>query len=333
MPIANNENAKSNSWFDSLPSVPSTNAMSERDLKLSSLFALHRPLALDMPLPPVTPQYAFEKLFEPSTSHKAQPADVVATLQSTISALESSAQSQSSDLRWSVVQESPSNSANGGVRHLDGQPRRPVNVEDFVKQLHPYMKPPAPVPVPQLSASQQKARKARDLKRRQESNQDYRATIVLRQVDGQDYMTGELESMEPIIGQRMSNVARKMRGESSSTARHPPQTQTPNQARRAIMSFGKRVKMRKVMMILGQRYQPRYVSVAPRGPYARRRAAAAATDGVEGSSMVAVGEVQNQPQGIMEAISVKRQRKLKMKKHKYKKLMKRTRNLRRRLDK
>jgi hypothetical protein len=34
----------------------------------------------------------------------------------------------------------------------------------------------------------------------------------------------------------------------------------------------------------------------------------------------------------MLAISVKRQRKLKMKKHKYKKLMKRTRNLRRRLD-
>ncbi len=32
------------------------------------------------------------------------------------------------------------------------------------------------------------------------------------------------------------------------------------------------------------------------------------------------------------AISVKRQRKLKMKKHKYKKLMKRTKNLRRRLD-
>src|SRR5690606_28536230 len=35
----------------------------------------------------------------------------------------------------------------------------------------------------------------------------------------------------------------------------------------------------------------------------------------------------------MEAISVKRQRKLKMKKHKYKKLMKKTRNLRRRLEK
>ena len=32
------------------------------------------------------------------------------------------------------------------------------------------------------------------------------------------------------------------------------------------------------------------------------------------------------------AISVKRQRKLKMKKHKYKKLMKRTKNLRKKLD-
>jgi hypothetical protein len=37
-------------------------------------------------------------------------------------------------------------------------------------------------------------------------------------------------------------------------------------------------------------------------------------------------------EGAIWAISVKRQRKLKMKKHKYKKLMRRTRNLRRRLD-
>lgn len=36
---------------------------------------------------------------------------------------------------------------------------------------------------------------------------------------------------------------------------------------------------------------------------------------------------------VMHAISVKRQRKLKMKKHKYKKLMRKTRTLRRRLDK
>lgn len=36
--------------------------------------------------------------------------------------------------------------------------------------------------------------------------------------------------------------------------------------------------------------------------------------------------------GVWQLISVKRQRKLKMKKHKYKKLMRRTKNLRRKLD-
>lgn len=42
--------------------------------------------------------------------------------------------------------------------------------------------------------------------------------------------------------------------------------------------------------------------------------------------------IQRSEENDMLAISVKRQRKLKMKKHKYKKLMRRTRNLRRRLD-
>jgi hypothetical protein len=42
--------------------------------------------------------------------------------------------------------------------------------------------------------------------------------------------------------------------------------------------------------------------------------------------------IQRAEENDMLAISVKRQRKLKMKKHKYKKLMRRTRNLRRRLD-
>lgn len=42
--------------------------------------------------------------------------------------------------------------------------------------------------------------------------------------------------------------------------------------------------------------------------------------------------IRRRERATMWAISVKRQRKLKMKKHKYKKLMRRTRNLRRRLD-
>jgi Mitochondrial domain of unknown function (DUF1713) len=53
-----------------------------------------------------------------------------------------------------------------------------------------------------------------------------------------------------------------------------------------------------------------------------------------------IGRIRQGPQGKspglrrkMYAISVKRQRRLKMKKHKYRKLMRRTRTLRRKLDK
>ncbi|MCJ1329156.1 hypothetical protein MMC10_005834 [Thelotrema lepadinum] len=48
--------------------------------------------------------------------------------------------------------------------------------------------------------------------------------------------------------------------------------------------------------------------------------------------LIREGYLEKERQEILQAISVKRQRKLKMKKHKYKKLMKRTRNLRRRQD-
>ncbi|PSK36031.1 hypothetical protein B9Z65_5846 [Elsinoe australis] len=320
--------SKSNSWFDSLPSVPNTNAISEADLKLSSLFALHRPLALGAPVPPITPQHAFDKLFEPSTSQKPHPADVVATLQSTISALESQIAPQSSDLRWNVVQESPSNSPSN-VHHLDGRPRRAASVEEFVAQLKPYMKPAPPLPA--STQPQQKSRKPRKGAQNDSGKQEYTATMILRQVEGQDYMTGELQSLEPIMRERMTNIAQKMRG-----GRPQPQQQSaapqmsPNKKRGMMMSFGKRVKMRKVMQIMGDRYQTRFVAVRARGPYVRMRRARKEAPSGAGERGV-VGERAG-GEG-MHAISVKRQRKLKMKKHKYKKLMKRTRNLRRRLDK
>ncbi|MCJ1313602.1 hypothetical protein MMC25_007281 [Agyrium rufum] len=55
------------------------------------------------------------------------------------------------------------------------------------------------------------------------------------------------------------------------------------------------------------------------------------SDLLEGITAVEIG--QNLVKEMWRCISVKRQRKLKMKKHKYKKLMRRTRNLRRKLDK
>ncbi|ATY64859.1 DUF1713 domain [Cordyceps militaris] len=55
-------------------------------------------------------------------------------------------------------------------------------------------------------------------------------------------------------------------------------------------------------------------------------------DEARAARRAAAGIMQHAAGETMEAISVKRQRKLRMKKHKYKKFMKRTRNLRRKLD-
>ncbi|KAG8626997.1 hypothetical protein KVT40_005942 [Elsinoe batatas] len=295
------------SRFDALPSVPNVDTIKESDLKLSSLFALHRPLALRAPIPPQTSQAVFDQLFEPSPESKTNPSDVVATLQSTISALESD------QLRWNIVQESSSHSTSE-PRHLDGRPSpsKPATIQDFVSSLQPYRKPPPPLPVSSssLEAQTKPGRRAR----RTEQKQDYRATMILRQVEGSDYLTGELQSFEPI-----------------KRAMNPPvQQQSLSDKRRAMLSFGKRVRMRNVMTIMSSRFAPRYMTIPPRKPYVRMRQQRRTRMELPATK----GEVgQAEGEEVMQAISVRRQRKLKMKKHKYKKLMKRTRNLRRRLDK
>ncbi|KAF4554838.1 Hypothetical protein D9617_3g019070 [Elsinoe fawcettii] len=306
-----NAPTRSHSAFDGLPSVPNVDMIKESDLKLSSLFALHRPLALGTPIPPSTPQAAFDKLFEPSSASKIQPSDVVATLQSTISALETS-QPSSDQLRWNIVQESTSHSSQE-PRHLDGRPRRPISVEDFVSSLKPYHKPAPPLPVTHTS-SDKRTRRASN--RAQEAKQDYRATMILRQVDGESYMTGEMESLEPI--KRLMN---------------PPRLAEPSLAdrKRGMLTFGKRVRMRKVMTIMSSRLGPRYIAVPPRRPYVRMQRQR--SERMELPAAEKDREMGREQGGEMQAISVKRQRKLKMKKHKYKKLMKRTRTLRRKLDK
>ncbi|KAF2220908.1 hypothetical protein BDZ85DRAFT_320903 [Elsinoe ampelina] len=301
-----------NSRFDALPSVPNVDMIKESDLKLSNLFALHRPLALRAPIPPETSQAVFDQLFEPSPESKTNPSDVVATLQSTISALEST-HSISDQLRWNIVQESSSHTTSE-PRHLDGRPSlsKPPTIQNFVSSLQPYRKPAPPLPVSSssLEAQTKPARRAR----RTEQKQDYRATVILRQVEGSDYLTGELQSFEPI-----------------KRAMNPPvQQKSLSDKRRAMLSFGKRVRMRKVMTIMSSRFVPRYITVPPRKSYIRMRQQRRARMELPATK----GEVgQAEGEEVMQAISVKRQRKLKMKKHKYKKLMKRTRNLRRRLDK
>ncbi|GAM87848.1 hypothetical protein ANO11243_058760 [Dothideomycetidae sp. 11243] len=303
---ASQRSGRSSSVFSRLPSVPDT-ALSEKDLKLSSLFALHRPLSLAMPIPPTTEQAAFDRIFESATPRAAHPADVVSTLTNTIESLENAR--PDGDLHWQVIQESASNS--DGVRHLDSTPTyRPRTVEELVAQMKPYEKPPVPTPI--LSSAQQQQhegkrsssrRKARGEAVTQHQNHHQRAfetTVIIRE-HGPKMYSAELTSIKQLA----------------------EESQPPSASKQLRMAFGTRVRVNRVL-----RATRRTASTAIQHPTPRQRMTLPS-----GVRWQKTRNPTRSTTGTMHAISVKRQRKLKMKKHKYKKLMKRTRNLRRRLEK
>ena len=220
---------------------------------------MHRPLSLNATFPPQADMHAFNSIFE-SKSKSKSPQDVIYTLSSAISNLDSPPQS---DMRWEIVQENQPSDAN--VQHLDGVPRA-KSLEELVGQLRPFTAPPPPVPAGTVST-----KPAARTTSSPTSQKSFKTTIIVTEktaADGHKYYTAQTTPMEPI--------------------KEPK--------RQPLAPFKDRMRQRQM-----------------------------------GRSEEA-GEMGKSEEGEMLAISVKRQRKLKMKKHKYKKLMKRTRNLRRRLD-
>jgi len=264
-----------------LPSVPSTQHLTPNDVNLASLFSLHRPLSVVSSIPVVTTPEAFASIFAPRKSSKPQPAEVIYTLSSALTGLESAVQhhqqqqpqqssnSEEEELRNAVTQASVSN-AESPQTHLDGIPISDIklSIQEFAKQFAPFKPPPAPVPM------------------------------------------GEEE--ETVIPQR-ENTETSGRRESYG---RPGQYSQPSLAD-TTKSVGWKDTLAAYfapLQIQDQRYQEHEELRAP------------------SSSRLSYMERSRTRREKMHTISVKRQRKLKMKKHKYKKLMRRTRNLRRRLD-
>lgn len=206
------------------------------------------------------------------------------------------ASAQSDGLRWEVIQESQSN--NGDITHLDGAVQLHFkSMEEMVSLFKPYRAPPPPQPFvdpPKISGGSEKKSVAAKQAARRQRQKSYQTTITLTE--------------------RTSAS-----GEKSYTASHTPivaiQEPSPSDtaARRPVTPFLERMRRRQQVYLQGQRSKI-LASVGEQQQQMVRRAPGAAR------------------RVKMMLISVKRQRKLKMKKHKYKKLMKRTRNLRRRLD-
>lgn len=280
------------------------------DFWLSTFFSLHQPLSLNNPIPPPASEETFNSIFESKpqmdvwengNSAEKRPEDVIIALQETIESLEGTgAAGEEAGVRWEVLQESSSN--NGGVKHLDGPPR-PRTIDDLVNQFRPFQPPPPPQAFPLETKASDKKR-ARASKPKSKRFQTVIEITESTAANGHKTFTASQGPMVQIANPKeTSNTV-----DVSATAK----------TRQPLQPFLQRAWRKHKAQLQSQRGTSASVSAAVANPLRSIRRAPIA------------GGLRNKPQ--MRLISVKRQRKLKMKKHKYKKLMKRTRNLRRRLD-
>jgi len=275
------------------------------DFSLASFFSLHRPLSPTCTIPPPASMEAFRSIFETQHEHDSwengnsaerRPEDMIYTLHHNFDNFDGGAGSSQEDgVRWEVLQESPSNSE-GGVKHLDGPPRRRT-MDELVAPFRPFHAPPPPQA---FSTERKSAPVERKRIVRQPKQKHYETTIRVTETTTADGQRTYSAIPSPIVRIPDPEEQAKL------SYREPPSQQI-----RIRQPFLERMRKRQQLYlqahhskVLEHMDEPR--AVIRRAPSHRR------------------------PQMLL--ISVKRQRKLKMKKHKYKKLMRRTRNLRRRLD-
>jgi hypothetical protein len=262
-------------------------------------------------IPPPSTAEAFNAVFESrdqedpwahGNSAERRPEEIIYSLHHYAETLE---QAADEGMRWEVLLESSTN-ADGRIRHLDSQPR-PKSMEEVVASFQPYMKPPPPQAFQPEPKVVDKKRAQKQAAKQQAKARRYQTTIeVVELTDAQGQKT-YTASPSPII---------QLPDEPEISAVEPTTAaqESQIQAARIRQPFLERMRRREQLNAQSQQSGLRERQV--REPV--RRFAFRKAPNVKNRKML--------------LISVKRQRKLKMKKHKYKKLMKRTRNLRRRQD-
>jgi len=309
--------SKVENHFAGLPSVESTKAWRYNDFAMSSFFSLHRPLSLVVPVPRASSAEEFASIFESrhdawhnGNSAEGRPEDMVYALhpffqEPSPSSFGGQESAFGEDGQDSII-------SFDDVKHLDGATNA-KSFDDMMGRFQhiPFRAPPPPQPFVADKPVSSKKRRDRDalkektmkvlngLKTAERTFQTLLTMTEATSQDGQKFYIAErgpiveLESSEAQPAEEQSTS--QIRSQSLRT-RFTRQTTTsyalPNRPRQSV--DGSRVFTQTVV----QRYIRRSPTKRPE----------------------------------MVFISVKRQRKLKMKKHKYKKLMKKTRTLRRKLD-
>jgi len=270
------------------------------DFWLSTFFSLHHPLSLANPIPPPASEETFNSIFEsnPQLDVWENGNSAEKRPEDVIIALQETIENlegnnSASQDEAGVRWEVLQESSSNGVKHLDGPPRART-IDDLVTQFRPFQPPPPPqaFPVEPKASEKKRARSAKP------KSKQYQTTIVVTESTAAD-------------------------GHKTYTASQSPLVQIPNAKESKILSAVSR-----------QPHQP-FLQRAWRKNQAyleSQRKAINSITAAASNPLRSIRQVPGMRKPQMRLISVKRQRKLKMKKHKYKKLMKRTRNLRRRLD-
>lgn len=248
---------------------------------------------------------AFSSIFS-KTSSKSKHNNVVHTIASAAQSIEKAIQkkgnqsslqsSEESELRAAVAQASSSN-AESNVTHLDGVPTQDLreSIQEFAKRLRPFNPPPAPVPADEANFMDQMQGEEFESDQAQASNTE---------------ASKEQQSYSTVLTIRESTHSD---GHKTYEAHTTPfvqvdELEAPTHFDGPIMEEPASERSSNVPSRFLERMRIRQLRY---DDFRERR-------------------LQDRS---MHAISVKRIRKLKMKKHKYKKLMRKTRSLRRKLDK
>ncbi|KAL8800671.1 MAG: hypothetical protein Q9200_007174 [Gallowayella weberi] len=279
--------------YSNVPSVPSTQNVHPRNVHIASLFSQNRPISLTHPFPTPSTESQFSSIFGSKAPQKTPFQDVIYTVSFAIESLDNAAAQHEQNPTGTKRSQSITE-----MKHLDGEPRyATININELSKHFRPFVPPPPPVPFDESSTALPPTPTPK--RRKAVKQRTFSTTLIITE---QAHPSGHKTYQARIspIRENQSSLSTQQE-ELSSTI---PQTYEDQQD--GIVEI---------------------FDITPpsgRQPFRERmrNRHQAWEDGLEGKK-----------RRIWRAISVKRQRKLKMKKHKYKKLMRKTRNLRRRMDK
>ena len=292
------------------------------DVAISSFFSLHRPMSVTNTIPHEASTKAIEEMFKARKQSSRQSSgaqDVIFTIASAVQSLEGniaqqqqSSQSRQAEPRRTDIttaltrhhnhQATPSDPSQ--TQHLDGQPqiniRTPKGVQLMIQEVarhfRPYNTPPAPVAMSDADFEAREADAAAA-----EVAEEQQAQDLERQVESQDRERPRIKRRQILFSVHENTDLRSRKfftGKAPLLRIKDPRTH------------------RDIRIRLPEAGAPSPVGRVQRGGYSGQK---------EREMKI------HRPSFY--AISVKRQRRLKIKKHKYKKLMRKTRNLRRRQDK